>query len=76
MKTTKKQLDWFTVAMWALVAFGLAVNPLFWLLAAIGLGIIFAIVYGAFLYLGVAGAIVFFILSSGVFFFSKKYGFC
>jgi hypothetical protein len=76
MKTMKKQLDWFDVAKWTLLAFGLAVNPLFWLLAVIGFGIIFCIVYAAFLYLGIAGAILFFILASSVLFFSRKYGLC
>ncbi len=71
-----KQLDWFDVAYWTLIAFGLAINPLFWILAFIGFGCIFVVVYAALMYWGVAGTIAFAILSSIAVFFSRKYGLC
>lgn len=72
----KKQLEWSDVAYWGLIALGLAVNPLFWILAVIGFSIVFAIVYAAFSTLGVAGVIVFLILSSFAIHFSRKHGLC
>lgn len=73
MKTMNKQLDWFTVAMWALVAFGLALNPLFWILAVIGIGAFFVIIYGVYLSLGVPGAILAVLFISLYIFLSRKF---
>lgn len=76
MKIMKKQIDWFDVAYWTLIAFGLAINPLFWILVAIGFGCIFMIGYAALMCFGFAGTIAFVILSSAAVFFGRKYGLC
>ena len=76
MKIMTKQLEWSDVAYWTLIAFGMAINPLFWLLVTIGFGCIFVVVYAAIMCWGVAGTIAFVILSSIAVFFSRKYGLC
>jgi len=76
MKVMKKQFDWFDVAYWTLIAFGLAINPLFWLLIFIGFGCIFVVVYAALMNFGIAGTIAFVILSSAAIFFGRKHGLC
>lgn len=76
MKTMRKQIDWFTVAVWALMALGLAVNPLFWILVIIGGCIIGIVAYAAVWCLGVPGAIIFLLLAAAICFFARKYELC